>query len=154
MQDQNPLKNLSYNTSALLQMIKHKDLIQDQLNTPHDTVVEVHPVTTIKNITDNVLFQELVIITIEQPLLHITLALVMTTITETLVPIVHPIDLPTNHLTDVIHVLVTNLDHTQEITTFHDTLFLIDHHLDLEILDILDLAPIHKHETKSITSNL
>ena len=78
----------------------------------------------------------------------------MTTITKTLVPIVHPINLPTNHLTDVIPVPVTNLDHTQEITTFHDTLLLIDHHLDLEILDILDLAPIHRHETKSMTSIL
>ena len=124
MQDQNPLKTLLYNISALLQMIKHEDTIQDQLNTPHDTVVEVHPVTTIKNIIDNVLLQELAIITIELPLLHSTLALVMTTITETLVPIVHPTDLPTNHLLDVSHVLVTNPDHTQEITTFHDTMFL------------------------------
>ena len=124
MQDQNPLKKLLYIFSALLQMIKHKDTIQVQLNTPQDTVVEIHPVTTIKNIVDNVLLQELAIITIELQLLHITLALVMTTITETLVPIVHPTDLPTNHLTDVSHVLVTNPDHTQEITTFHDTIFL------------------------------
>ena len=73
--------------------------------------------------------------------------------TEILLHIVHHIDPPTNHLIDVIHVPVTNLDHTQEITTFHDTLLLIDHRLDLEIFDILDLAPILRHETKSITFN-
>ena len=77
----------------------------------------------------------------------------MTTITEILAPIVHHIDLPTNHLTDVIHVPVTNLDHTREITTFHDILLLIDHPLDLEILDILDLAHILRHEIKSTTFN-
>ena len=77
----------------------------------------------------------------------------MTTITEILAHIFHHIDLPTDHHIDVIHVPVTNLDHTQEITTFHDTLLLIDHRLDIEILDILDLAPIPKHETKSITFN-
>ena len=53
----------------------------------------------------------------------------------------------------MIHVPVTNLDHTQEITPFHDTLLLIDHRLDLEILNILNLAPILRHETKSITFN-
>ena len=153
MQDQNPLENLLYNISVPPPMIKHKDMIQDQLNTPHVTVVEVHPVMTTKNIIDNDLLQALAMITIELPLLHITLHLVMTTITEILVHIVHHIDPPTNHLIDVIHVLVTNIDHTQEITTFHDTLLLIDHRLDLEILDILDLAPILRHETKSITFN-
>ena len=152
MQDQNPLKNLLYNISVPPPRIKHKDMIQDQLNTPYDTVVEVHPVTTTKNIIDNDLLQELAIITIGLPLLHITLDLVMTIITEILAHIVHHIDLPTDNLLDVIHVPVTNLDHTQEITTFHDTL-LIDHRLDLEILDILDLAPIPRHETKSIKVN-
>ena len=43
MQDQSPLKNLLYNISVPPPMIKHKDMIQDQLNTPHDTVVEVLP---------------------------------------------------------------------------------------------------------------
>ena len=76
----------------------------------------------------------------------------MITITEILVHIVHHIDPSISHRIDVIRVPVTNLDHTQEITTFPDTL-LIDHRLDLEILDILDLAPILKHETKSITFN-
>ena len=147
MQDQNPLKNLLYNISVPPPMIKHKDMIQDQRNTPHDTVVELHPVMTTKNIIDNDLLQELAIITIEIPLLHITLDLVMTTITEILAHIVHHRDLPTDHLIDVIYVPVTNLDHTQEIT------ILIDHRLDLEILDILDLAPILRHETKSITFN-
>ena len=102
---------------------------------------------------DNDVLQELAINTIELPLLHITLDLVMTTITEILAHIVHHIDLPTDHLIDVIHVPVTNRVHTQEITTFHDTLLFIDHRLDLEILDILDLAPIPRHETKSITFN-
>ena len=153
MQDQNPLKNLLYNIFVPPPMIKHKDMIQDQLNTPHDTVVEVHPVTTTKNIIDNDLLEELAIITIELPLLHITLDLVMTTITEILAHILHHIYLPTDHLIDVIHVPVTNLDHTQEVTTFHGTLLLIDHRLDLEILDILDLAPIPRQETKSITFN-
>ena len=153
MQDENPLKNLLYNISVLPPMINHKDIIQNQLNTPPDTVVAVHPVTTTKNIIDNDLHQELAIITTEQPLLHITLDLVMTTITEILAPIVHYIDLPTNHLTDVIHVPVTNLDHTREIITFNDILLLIDHPLDLEILDILDLAHILRHEIKSTTSN-
>ena len=152
MQDQNPLKNLLYNVTVLPPMIKHKDMIQDQLNTPHDTVVEVHPVTTTKNIIDNYPFQKLAIVMIELPLLHITLDLVMITIIEILAHIVHHIDLPTNHLIDVIHVLGTNLDHTPEIT-FHDTLLRIDHRHDLEILDILDLAPIPRHETKSITIN-
>ena len=153
MQDQNPLKNLLYNISVPPPMIKHKDMIQDQLNTPQDTVVEVHPVVTTKNIIDNDLLQELALITIELPLLHITIDLVMTTITEILVHIVHHIDPPTIYFIDVIHVPVTNLDHTQEITTFSDKLLLIDHRLDLEILDILDLAPILRHETKSITFN-
>ena len=156
MQDQNTLKNLSYNISVPPPMIKHKGMIQDQLNILHATVVEVHPVMTTKNIIDKDLFQELAIITIELPLLHITLDLVMITITEILVHIVHHIDPPINHLIDVIHVPVTNLDHTQEITTFPDTLpdhLLINHRPDLEILDILDLAPILKHETKSITFN-
>ena len=153
MQDQNLLKTLLYSNSVLPPMIKHKDMIQDQLNTPHDTVVEVHPVTTTNNIIDHDLLQELAIIMIEIPLLHITLDLVTTTITEILAHIVHHIDLPTDHLTDVIHVSVTNLDGTQEITTFHDALLLIDHRLDLEILEILDLAPIPNHETKSITFN-
>ena len=153
MQDQNLLKNLSYNISIPPPMIKHKDMIQDQLNTLHDTVVEVHPVMTTKNIIDKDLLQELAIITIELPLLLITLDLVMITITEILVHIVPHIDPPINHLIDVIHVPVTNLDHTQEITTFPDTLLLVDHRLDLEILDILDLAPILRHETKSITFN-
>ena len=134
MQDQNLLKNLSYNISVPPPKIKHKDMIQDQLNILHATVVEVHLVMTTKNIIDKDLLQDLAIITIELPLLHIALDLVMITITEILVP-------------------VTNLDHTQEITTFPDTLLLIDHRLDLEILDILDLAPILKHETKSITFN-
>ena len=75
-----------------------------------------------KNIIDNDLLEELAIITIELPLLHITLDLVTTTITEILAHIVHRIELLTDHLIDVIHVPVTNLDHTQEITTFHDTL--------------------------------
>ena len=119
---------------------------------PNEIVVEVHPVTTIKNITDNVLLQELAIITIELPLLHITLDLVMTTIFEILAHIVHHIDLQIT-LQTWNHVPVKNLDHTQEITTFHDTLLLIDHHLDVEVLDILDLARIHRHETKSIKSN-
>ena len=153
MQGQNPLKNCLYNISVLPPMIKHKDMVQDQLNTPHDTVVEVHPVMTTKNIIDNDLLQELAIITIELPLLHITLDLVMTIITEILAHIVHHIDLTTDHLIDVIHVPVTNLDHTQEITTFHDTLLLTDHCLDLEIVDIPDLAPIPRHETKSILFN-
>ena len=153
MQDQNPLKNHLYNISVPPPMIKHKDMIQDQLNTPHDTVVEVRPVMTTKDIIDNDLLQERAIITIELPLLHITFDLVMTTIAEILVDIVHHIDPPTNHLIDVIHVPVTNVDHTQEITTFQDTLLLIDYCLDLEILDILDLAPILRHETKSITFN-
>ena len=153
MHDQNLLKNLSYNISVPPPMIKHKDMIQDQLNTLYDTVVEVHLVMTTKNIIDKDLLQELVIITIELPLLHITLDLATITITEILVHIVHHIDPPINHPIDVIHVPVTNLDHTQEITTFHDTLLLIHHHPDLEILDILDLAPILRHETKSITFN-
>ena len=153
MQDQNLLKNLSYNISVPPPKIKHKDMIQDQLNILHAIIVEVHLVMTTKNIIDKDLFQELAIITIELPLLHITLDLVMITITEILVHIVHHIDPPINHLIDVIHVPVTNLDHTHEITTFHDTLLLIDHRLDLENLDILDLAPILKHETKSITFN-
>ena len=153
MQDQNPLKNLLYNFSVPPPMINHKDMTQDQLNTPHDTVGEVPPVMTTKNIIDNDLLQELAIITIELPLLHIILDLVMTTITEILVHIVPHIDPPINHLIHVIHVPVTNLDHTQEITTFPHILLLIDHRLDLEILDILDLAPILRHETKSITFN-
>ena len=103
-------------------MIKHNHIIQDQLNTPHDTVVEVHHVMITKNIIDNDLLEELAIITIELPLLHITLDLVTTTITEILAHIVHRKELLTDHLIDVIHVPVTNLDHTQEITTFHDTL--------------------------------
>ena len=152
MQDQNPLKNLLYNISVPPPMIKHKDMIQDQLNILNATVVEVHPVMTTKNIIDKDLLQELAIITVELQLLHITLDLVMITITEILVHIVHHIDPPIN-LIDVIHVPVTNLDHTQEITTFPDTLLLIDHRLDLEILNILDVAPILKHETKSITFN-
>ena len=150
MQDQNTLKNLLYNISVPPPMIKHKDMIQDQLNTPHDKVVKVHPVTTTKNIIDNDLLQELAIITTELPLLHITLDLVMTTITEILAHVVHHIYLLADHLIDVIHVPVANLDHTQEITTFHDTLLLIDHRLDLEILD---LVPIPRQETKSIIFN-
>ena len=67
MQDQNPLKNLLYNISVPPPIIKHKDMIQDQMNTPHDTEVEVHPVMTTKNIIDNDLLQELAIITIEPP---------------------------------------------------------------------------------------
>ena len=153
MQGQNLLKNLSYNISVPLPMIKHQGMIQDQLNILHATVVEVHFVMTTKNIIDKDLLQDLAIITIELPLLHITLDLVMITITEILVHIVHHIDPPLNHLIDVIHVPVTNLDHTQEMTTFLDTLLLIDHCLNLEIPDILDLAPILKHETKSITFN-
>ena len=82
LQDQNLLKNLLYNISVPPPMIKHKDMIQDQMNIPHDTVVEVHPVMTSKNIIDNDPLQELAIITIEQPLLHITPDLVMTTITS------------------------------------------------------------------------
>ena len=153
MQDQNLLKNLLYNTSVLPPMIEHKDLIQDQLNTPLDTVAEVHHVTTMKNITDKDLLPELAITTIEQLLLHTILDLVMTTTTEILVHIVHHIDLPIDHPTDVIHVPVIDLDHIQEITTFHDTLLLIDHRRDLEILDILDLARTPRHETKSMTYN-
>ena len=153
MQDPNLLKNRSYKISVPPPMIKHKDMIQDQLNFLHATVVEVHLVMTTKNIIDKDLLQELAIITIELPLLHNTLDLVMITITEILVHIVHHIDPPRNHLIDVIHVPVTNLDHTQEITTFPDTLHLIDHRLDLEILDYLDLAPILKHETKPLTFN-
>ena len=124
-------------------------MIQDQLNTPLDTVVKVHPVTTTKNIIDSDLLQELVIITIKQPLPHITLDLVMTTITEILAHTVHHTDLPTDHLTDVIHVPVIDLDHTQEITTF----LLIDDRLDLETLDILEPAHLPRQETKSITFN-
>ena len=70
MQDQNPLKNLLYNISVPLPMIKHKDTIQDQLKTAHDTVVEVHPVMTTKNTIDNDLLQELAMITIELPPPH------------------------------------------------------------------------------------
>ena len=134
-------------------MTHHKDMIQNQLNFPPDIVVAVHPVMTIKNIIDNDLLPELAIITTEQPLLHITLDLVMTTTTEILAHIVHHIDLPTNHLTDVIHVPVTKLDLTQEIITFQETLLLIDHLLDLEILDILGLAHILRQEIKSTIFN-
>ena len=84
MQDQNPLKSLLYNSSVPPPMIKHKHIIQDQLKTPHDLLVEVHPVTITKNIIDNDLLQELAIITIELPLLHITLDPVTTTVIEIL----------------------------------------------------------------------
>ena len=136
---------------------KTKDMIQDQLNIPLDTIVEVHPVMITKKIItrniDNDLFQELAIIMIELLLLHTTPGLVMTTITEILAHIVHHIDPLIYHLTDVIHVTDTNLDLTPEIITFKDTLPLIDHRLDLEILDILDLAQILIQETKSIIFN-
>ena len=148
MQDQNPLKNPLYNTFVHPPMIEHKDLTQDQTNTPLDTVVEVHPVMTIKNLTDNDLFLELDITTIEQLLLRTIPDLAMTTTNVIHVPIVHHIDLPIDHPTNAIHTPVIDHDHTQETTTFHAILLLIDHHLDLEILDILGPAHTLRHETK------
>ena len=148
MQDQNPLKNPLYNTFVHPPMIEHKDLTQDQTNIPLDTVAEVHLVTTIKNIIDNDLFLELATTTIEQLLLRTIPDLAMTTTTVILVPTVHHIDLPIDHPTNAIHTPVIDLDHTQGTTTFHAILLLIDHHLDLEILDILGPAHTLRHETK------
>ena len=148
MQDQNPPKNPLYNTFVHPPMIEHKDLTQNQTNIPLDTVVEVHLVTTIKNIIDNDLFLELATTTIEQLLLRTIPDLAMTTTTVILVPTVHHIDLPIDHPTNAIHTPVIDLDHTQGTTTFHAILLLIDHHLDLEILDILGPAHTLRHETK------
>ena len=148
MQDQNPLKNPSYNTFVHPLMIEHKGMTQNQTNITLDTVVEVHPVMSIKNLTDNDLFLELAITMIEQLLLHTIPDLDMTTTNVIHVPIVHHIDLPIDHPTNVIHTPVIDHDHTQETTTFHDILLLIDHHLDLGILDILDPAHTLRHETK------
>ena len=149
MHNQNPLKNLLYNYSVPLPMIKHKDMIQDQLNTQLATVVEVRLVMTTKNIIilniDNDLLQELAIIRIKLLLLHITPDLVMTTITEILAHIVHHIGLLLDHLTDVIHVPDTNLDPTPEMITFQDTLPLFDH-LSYEI-GYNTIKPIHSKIT-------
>ena len=152
MHDQSLLKNLLYNIFVLPPMIKHQDMIQDQMTIPLDIIVEVHLDMIIKNPIilniDNDLLLELATIMIELLLLHIIPGLGMTTIKEILVQIVHHTDLLTDHLTDVIHVPDINLDLTPEITTFKDILLLTDRRPDLEILDIFDLVHILVHETK------
>ena len=133
-------------------MIKHQDMIHDQMTIPLDIIVEVHLVMIIKNPiilnTDNDLLLELATIMIELPLLHIIPGLGMTTIKRILAHIVHHTDLLTDHLTGVIHVPDIILDLTPEITTFKDILLLTDRRPDLEILDNLDLVHILVHETK------
>ena len=149
MHDQSLLKNLFYNIFVLPPMIKHQDMIQDQMTIPLAIIVEVHLDMVIKNPIilniDNDLLLDLVTIMIELLLLHTIPGLGMTTIKEILVHIVHHTDLLTDHLTDVIHVPDINLDLTSEITTFKDTLLLTDRRPDLEILDILDLVHILVH---------
>ena len=123
-------------------MIKHQDILQDQMTIPLDIIVEVHLDMIIKNPIilniDNDLLPELATIMIELLLLHIIPGLGMTTIKDILVHIVHHTDLLTDHLTDVIHVPDMNLDLNPEITTFKDNNF----------RDILDLVHILVHETK------
>ena len=152
MQDQSLLKNFLYNIFVLPPMIKHQDMIQDQMTIPLDIIVEVQLVMIIKNpiilIIDNDLLLELATIMIELLLLHIIRGLGRTTIKEILAHIVHHTDLLTDHLKDVIHVPDINVDLTPEITTFKDILLLTDPLPDLEILDILDLVHILVHETK------
>ena len=157
MHDQNLLRNHLYNTSVLLLMTNHQDMTQDQTIIQINIVAEVHLVITIREITnlniDKHLHLELVIITIEIPLLHITLDHVMITIKETLAHIVHHTGLLIDHHTHVIHVPDTYPDVIPEKITFKNTLLHIDLLQDLEIPDILDLVHTLLYEIKSILFN-
>ena len=139
MQDQNPLKNLLYNISAPPPTIEHKDMIQDQLNTPLDIVVEVHPVTTTKNIIDNDLLQELAIITTE----------IQRDSRSYRSP--YRSSYRSHHRRDS-RPRYKSRSYSRD-NNFQDTPPLIDHRLDLEILDILDPVHIPRHKTKSIIFN-
>ena len=157
LHDQNLLKNLLYNTFVPHPMIKHQYLIQDQMTTHIDGVVEVHLVLTIRKTTilniDKDLQLELVIIMIEMPILHSTLDHVMIIIKEILAHIVHHIDHLIDHPTDVIHVPNINLDLTLEKKTSRNILLHTEPLQGLEISDIQDLAHVLIQEIKSIIFN-
>ena len=119
-------------------MIKHQDMIQDQMTIQIEIVVEVHLEITIRKITTLNIEKDLHLELTRNTTPYTTLDHVMIIIKEILAHIVPQTDLLIDHPTNVIHVPVTNLDLTPEKITSKNTLLHIDLLQDLEIPDILE----------------
>ena len=148
----NLLENHLYSTFVLPQMIEQNAMI-------HDTEVEVHheiilSINAIIHKIDIVLHLEIGLIMTKVLLFHTTLDHDMTTTKKIGNLIALLMDPHTYHLIDV--PLVTDIDHAhiQEITLIlQDMHLLLDHLLDPEILDFLDLAHIPIQETNFVQFN-
>ena len=117
----------------------------------HETIITIK---ILIHKIDIALHPEIDLVTTKVLLLHITLDHDMTIINEIDDPIALLTDLLTDPLTDM--TLVKDVDHArvQEITTILQAIHLhIDHLLDQEILDFLDLVHIQKQETNLIQYN-
>ena len=157
MLDLNLLKNLLYNTSALLLVtIILTEQITNLQNLMLETVVEVHHVIVIQiaiihHKIDIALTLETDIDMTELLLLHNLVDQDMTPIDEIHVPIVHHTDLHTDHHIDKIHAIDINHVPTLEKDNFHNTLPHIDLLHNQDSLDLSDLDQILKQEIESTT---
>ena len=150
MLDQNPHKNLLYNTSVLLPMIEQNIMIIDtEAEVPHETT----PTTKTIHKIDTVLHLEIDLVMTKVLLLHTTLDhdMIRTNVIPGLT-VLHT-DPPTDLLIDTTLALDTDHAPIPEITNLQNIQIHIDHLQDQETLDFLDLVHTPTPETKLIWYN-